>query len=89
MTQELFKDKDLILRINFKSVKINNLKKKLINSGWVIDEKETNDGIHVRLYESIEDKEWYNFLYEETDKTADKALKKCLIAIRDYYKKVT
>ena len=86
--EELFKDRDLILRINFKTLRIGNIRNKLIENGWVIKEEETTDGIKVTLYESQEDVEWFNHFYEDVDKTSDGALKKCLKVIRDYYKRV-
>lgn len=89
MEQVFLKDKDLILRINFNTVRINNIKKKLTDNGWVIKEEETPDGIKVTLYESEDDVEWHNHLYEDIDETSDAALKKCLNVIHDHYKKIS
>lgn len=89
MKDELFKDRDLIMRINFKTVRINNLRKKLIDNGWVIKDEQTPDGVKVSLYENQEEVEWFSPMYEDVDKTSDKALKKCLEVISDYYKKVS
>ena len=89
MKKELFKDKDLILRINFRTLKPNNIKNKLIKNGWIIDEEKTDDGINVKLYEDQEEKDWYSFMCEDTNKTFDKALINCLKTIKDYYIKVS
>lgn len=88
MVQEIFKDIDLITRINFRTLIVKNIRKKLIDNGWIIEEQETEDGVTVRLYENNVEKEWDSFLYEETAETSDIALKNSLKIISDHYKKI-
>lgn len=85
---ELFKDYELFLRLNLKTVRLNNFKDKLIENGWIIKEEQTDNGINVKFYESEYDLDWDNYLYQDNDTTSNKAFKKCITVIRDYYKRI-
>ena len=87
--KDLFKDKELIARINFNTLKPNNIKTKLEKTGWIIVEDIVDKKVNVKMFEDSIESDFGDFLCECTDKTFNKAFVGCLKIIQDYYEKVS